>query len=119
MNTEMKHFSQAEDIAIHIVTEAQNSNRRTTPAEVVSATTAYLIACDRTGRFHDLMDRPMKTFDYSDTTIAQDNAWLALWDVIGEDSMPGDQWQGAAWDVWGVMGNNDVTPGMDANQDYL
>lgn len=108
-------FDRVADIAAHVAAEAGEG--QPTPAEIVSATTAYLIACDRTGRFHHLEDAPGGVFDPSDLTDAQEHAWAALWEIIGEPNTTtnGPRYT-AAWDVWGIVGNNDEAPGMDANE---
>lgn len=85
-----------------------------TPSEVVTVTTAYLLACDRTDRFHHLEESPSGCFDPDETRDAQERSYEALWSIIGDANTKtnGARYQ-AAWDVWGVMlAQGDDTPGM-------
>lgn len=109
-------FERVADIAAHCI--AERGRHPHAPAEVVSVTTAYLLACDRSGRFHHLEDAPGGVFDPSDLTDSQGRAWAALWAVIGDaNTATNGPRYSAAWDVWGIVNNNaGDAPGMDANE---
>lgn len=75
-----------------------------TAAEVVTVTTAYLLACDRTNRTHHLEESPRWVFGATALSDEQGRAWGALWSIIGEaNTRTNSARYTAAWDVWGVL----------------
>lgn len=115
----MNHKAQFERVtAICEHLKAERGSGEHTPNEVTSVATAYLLACDRTGRFHHPEDNATGVFEADDDGIlaAQHTAFDLMWDIIGPaSSKTNDARYTAAWDVWGVMLHSDECPGMQPN----
>jgi hypothetical protein len=109
-----KQFERVTAMCEHL--KAERGSAEYTPNEVVSVVSAYMIACDRTERFHHLEDAPKTVFIKDDVTKTQGDAWEAVWNIIGAASNVTNKARyTAAWDVWGVMLHSDECPGMQAN----
>lgn len=100
-----EQFEKVAAICQHLKDE-RGENGTHTPNEVVSVTTAYLLACDRTGRTHHLEDSPHNVSTFAPDAIrdAQGYAHELVWDIIGDaDTRTNDARYTAAWDVWGIL----------------
>ena len=107
-------FERVQLICEHLKSERNGGEH--TPNEAVSVAAAYLIACDRTGRVHHPEDNPRECFDPGPLTDAQQAAHDAVWEIIGDaNTLTNGPRYEAAWDVWGIIGHTDVTPGMQAD----
>ena len=106
-----EQFEKVTAICQHLKDERAGGEH--TANEVVSVTTAYLLACDRTDRVHHLEDSPRGCFNADEIRDAQEQAHEAVWDIIGDaDTRTNDARYTAAWDVWGILIPQAEIPGM-------
>lgn len=103
-------FAKVTAICQHL--KAERGTGAHAPNEVVSVTTAYLLACDRTDRVHAFEQSPKEVFANDRVRTAQFNAWKHVWSIIGQETT-GARYD-AAWDVWGVITDQSAfgIPGM-------
>lgn len=97
------------------------NNDGPTRENVIDATTAYLLACDRHDMHHHLEDHPWtcswETEPEDGVLQSAAQAYDLLWKLIGDgkpDSAPWNQHDPyvLAWEVWGVLGS----PGEDMEE---